>query len=173
MLYIATVEEDNPTVLTSEPVLLSRPLYGWENIQGTINNEGPYSLVMDDVVSITYSGGAACGYTYALGLLTIPRGSNFLDANAWKKSSTPVLSYYSATPVYGPGHNSFFRDYKGNLMIMYHGEQELVPFGTRCSAMHRVHINKAGVPVFDLIPERDLNPQLSDLTLKVVVGSPS
>jgi GH43 family beta-xylosidase len=172
MLYIATVEEDNPTVLTSDPVLLTRPLYGWESIQGTINNEGPYSLVMDNAVYITYSGGAACGYTYALGLLTIPRGSNFLDANAWKKATTPVLSYYSTKPIYGPGHNSFFRDYNGNLMIMYHGEQELVTFGTRCSAMHRVHINKAGVPVFDLIPERDLAPQLSDLTLKVMVGKP-
>ena len=39
MLYIATVNEEDPSRLTSEPVLLSRPLFGWENVNGTINNE--------------------------------------------------------------------------------------------------------------------------------------
>lgn len=66
-------------------------------------------MITDDMVYITYSGGAACGYTYVLGLLSIPRGSNFLDAAKWKKSSTPVLSYYSIDGVYGPGHNSFYK----------------------------------------------------------------
>lgn len=169
MLYIATVDERNPSILTSEPVLLTRPLYGWENIQGTINNEGPYPLITEDMVYLTYSGGAACGYTYALGLLSIPRGSNLLDAAAWKKSSTPVLSYYSIEDVYGPGHNSFFRDYNGNIMIMYHGEEELVPFGTRCSTMHRVHFNQQGVPVFDLAGDRDLNIALTDVVTEIIL----
>ena len=169
MLYIATVEEADPTILTSEPVLLSRPLFGWENIQGTINNEGPYPLITEDTVYITYSGGAACGYTYALGLLSIPRGCGYLDINNWKKAGTPVLSYLSTDGVYGPGHNSFFRDYDGTIMIMYHGEEEIVKFGTRCTAMHRVHINRAGVPLFDVAQERDLNTELRDVTLKVIV----
>lgn len=166
MLYIASIDENNPAMLTSEPVLLTRPLYGWENIQGTINNEGPYALVTDDMVYITYSGGAACGYTYALGLLSIPRGSNYLDAGAWKKATTPVLSYYSIKGIYGPGHNSFFTDYDGELMILYHGEQKLAAFDTRCSAMHRVHFGNRG-PVFNMSPERDLNPALAELELKV------
>jgi GH43 family beta-xylosidase len=170
MLYIASVDEENPTVLTSEPVLLSRPLLGWENIQGTINNEGPYPLVTDDMVYITYSGGAACGYTYALGLLSIPRGSDLLNANTWVKASTPVLSYYSIDGIYGPGHNSFFKDYDGNVMIMYHGEEKIVSFGTRCSAMHRVHFNKNGLPVFNMAKERDLSPALSEFSINVIVG---
>jgi GH43 family beta-xylosidase len=170
MIYIATVDEQDPTVLTSEPVLLSRPLYGWENIQGTINNEGPYPLITDDTVYITYSGGAAGGYTYALGLLSIPRGSDFLDPRAWTKSSTPVLSYYMHEGVYGPGHNSFFRDYNGKTMIMYHGEEELVTSGTRCSAMHRVHFNKKGIPVFDVIGKRDINPELTDVEIEVTIS---
>jgi len=169
MLYIATVDKENPTVLTSDPVLLSRPLLGWENIQGTINNEGPHTLVTDDMVYITYSGGAACGYTYALGLLSIPRGSDFLNANSWIKANTPVLSYYSIEGIYGPGHNSFFRDYDGNVMIMYHAEEKIVSSGTRCSAMHRIHFNKKGVPIFDVANERDLNPELADLSIKVIV----
>ncbi len=47
MLYIARVNEEEPWKLTGDPVLLSRPLYGWENLEGTINNEGPYALVRD------------------------------------------------------------------------------------------------------------------------------
>jgi len=172
MLYIATVDERNPAILTSEPVLLSRPLYGWENIQGTINNEGPYPLITEDTVYLTYSGGAACGYTYVLGLLSIPRGSDFLNVGAWKKSSTPVLSYYSIDGVYGPGHNSFFQDYDGNIMMMYHGEQELVPFGNRCTAMHRVHFNRQGLPIFDLSYDRDLDEQLTDVVTEIVLSNP-
>jgi len=169
MLYIASIDENNPARLTSEPVLLSRPLYGWENIQGTINNEGPYALVTDDKVYITYSGGAACGYTYAVGLLEIPKGSNYLDASAWKKSTTPVLSYYFTDGIYGPGHNSFFIDNDGDLMIMYHGELVLAGFDTRCTAMHRVHIGKNNRPIFNMSKKRDLNPALADVTLTVTV----
>ena len=169
MLYIATIDEKNPTVLTSEPVLLTRPLYGWENIQGTINNEGPYALVTDDMVYIAYSAGAACGYTYAVGLLSIPRGSNYLDVNEWKKASTPVLSYYFTDGIYGPGHNSFFTDYDGDVMIMYHGEDKVATFDKRRTAMHRVHFGKNGVPIFNMNKERDLNPKLADVELKVIV----
>ncbi|NLV63945.1 MAG: glycosyl hydrolase, partial [Clostridiaceae bacterium] len=67
MLYIATIDKKEPWRLTSEPVLLSRPLYGWENNEHTINNEGPYTIVTEDKVYITYSGGAAGGYSYVLG----------------------------------------------------------------------------------------------------------
>lgn len=169
MIYIATVDENNPTVLTSDPVLLSRPLFGWENIQRTINNEGPYPLITDDMVYITYSGGAAGGYTYALGLLSIPRGSDYLNINLWKKANAPVLSYYSIEGIYGPGHNSFFRDYNGNTMIMYHVEKEIVRNGQRCSAMHRVHFNKDGIPKFNVAKERDLNPKTADFSIKVIV----
>ncbi|MBQ0000422.1 MAG: family 43 glycosylhydrolase, partial [Clostridiales bacterium] len=63
MLYIATIDEKDPTILTSEKVLLSRPLYGWENVAGTINNEGPYALLRRGQVYLSYSGGAAVGHT--------------------------------------------------------------------------------------------------------------
>ena len=59
MLYIATVDESKPWILTSDPVLLSRPLYGWENVSHTINNEGPHGFVSGERVFLTYSGGAA------------------------------------------------------------------------------------------------------------------
>ena len=66
MLYLAEVDENTPWRLKSDPVLLSRPLYGWENLEGTINNEGPYTFTADDTVYLAYSGGAANGYTYTV-----------------------------------------------------------------------------------------------------------
>lgn len=169
MIYIAEVDENNPSILTSEPVLLTRPLYGWENLQGTINNEGPYPLITEDTVYLAYSGGAAGGYTYAVGLLSIPRGGNYLDAKAWNKAMTPALSYYSIDSIYGPGHNSFFCDYDGNIYIMYHVEEEIVRNGRRCSTMHRVHFNKENKPIFNMGNERDLNQELANVKMHVTI----
>jgi GH43 family beta-xylosidase len=168
MLYIATINPDKPWQLTSEPVLLSRPLYGWENNEHTINNEGPYAIVTEDYVYITYSGGAAGGYTYVLGLLTINKGDNLLDSNNWIKNNAPVLSYYSVKGEYGPGHNTFFKDKYGNLMIAYHA-QEAMRGTPRCTAIRRVHFNINGTPVFDMSAERDLNAEFTQVNTKVVV----
>ncbi|MFM9331558.1 family 43 glycosylhydrolase [Paenibacillus mesotrionivorans] len=169
MIYIASVEARNPVVLTSEPVLLTRPLLGWENIQGTINNEGPYPLVTEDTVYLAYSGGAARGYTYSVGLLSIPHGADCLEAANWTKAGTPVLSYYSLKGLYGAGHNSFFRDTDGTVYILYHGEERLVKHGVCSSAMHRVHFNKQDKPVFDVAGDRDVHPALTACTIQVVV----
>ncbi len=169
MLYIATVDEKNPGVLTSEPVLLSRPLYGWENVRGTINNEGPYSFNANGKVYLTFSGGDAGGYTYALGLLTADENADLLDLKSWTKSSAPVLSFYSVPNKWGPGHNSFFMDDFGNLMIAYHGETSLRG-RERCVGIHRVHFNIDGEPVFNMSAERDLDPSLAQVKTTVVVS---
>jgi GH43 family beta-xylosidase len=167
MLYIGTIDEKNPGVLTSEPVLLSRPLYGWENVRGTINNEGPYSFNANGKVYLTFSGGDAGGYTYALGLLTADENADLLDLKSWTKSNAPVLSFYSVPNKWGPGHNSFFMDDFGNLMIAYHGETSLRA-RERCVAIHRVHFNVDGEPVFNMSAERDLDPALAQVKTTVV-----
>ena len=168
MLYIATFDEKNPGVLTSDPVQLSRPLYGWENVRGTINNEGPYSFNANGRVYLTYSGGDAGGYTYAVGLLTADENADLLDLNSWTKSNAPVLSFYSVPGKWGPGHNAFFMDDLGNLMISYHGETSLRG-RERCAAIHRVHFNIDGEPVFNMSAERDLDPALAQVKTTVVV----
>jgi GH43 family beta-xylosidase len=168
MLYIATVDEKNPGVLTSDPVLLSRPLYGWENVRGTINNEGPYAFKANGKVYLTYSGGDAGGYTYAVGLLTADENADLLDLKSWTKSNAPVLSFYSVPGKWGPGHNAFFVDDFGNLMISYHGETSLRG-RERCAAIHRVHFNVDGEPVFNLSAERDLDPALAQVKTTVVI----
>ena len=147
MLYIAEVDEKQPWQLSSDPVLLTRPLYGWENVNHTINNEGPYAFTADGKVYLTYSGGAADGYTYALGLLTADAKDDLLDISVWKKRCTPVLSYYSVEGIY-----------------------DALEHHLRCDGIHRVHFNIHGEPVFDLSAKRDLDPALSQVEMEVIVG---
>ena len=168
MLYIAETDERTPWQLTSEPLLLTRPLYGWENVDGTINNEGPYAFQADGKVYLTYSGGSANAYTYVLGLLTANADDDLLDMANWTKSGYPVLSYYSVEGVYGPGHNSFYTDEDGNLMIAYHGETS-IDGHLRCVGIRRVHFDAEGRPRFDLSADRDLDPALNRVHMKVIV----
>jgi len=168
MLWIARTEKEEPWRLAGDAVLLSRPLYGWENVSGTINNEGPHGFVRDGRVYLAYSGGAANGYTYVLGLLTAEEDADLTDPSVWEKSGVPVLSFYSVKGEYGPGHHSFYVDEDGNLMIAYHGETSLESH-LRCDGIRRVHFDRDGKPVFDLSPERDLNPALEEVSLQVTV----
>lgn len=170
MLYIARIEEGTPWRLAGDPALLSRPLLGWENVSGTINNEGPHGFKKDGRVYLAYSGGAANGYTYALGLLTADENGDLTDAGAWKKSMVPVLSFYSVKGEYGPGHNSFFVDEDGNLMVAYHGETELKSH-LRCDGVRRVHFDIQGEPVFDMSVERDLALEQREVCILVEVDN--
>ncbi len=168
MLYLAEVDENTPWRLKSDPVLLSRPLYGWENLEGTINNEGPYTFTADDTVYLAYSGGAANGYTYTVGILEADSGADLLRPESWRKTKTPVLSHYSVKGVYGPGHNSFFTDPEGNLMVAYHGETS-IDGHLRCSGIHRVHFGIDGAPVFDMEEQRDLRPEVREVSMQVQI----
>lgn len=169
MLYIAEADATKPWQLSGEPVLLSRPLFGWENVNGTINNEGPHAFVYGGKVYLTYSGGDAAGYTYVLGLLTADTTQNLTDVSVWKKSCTPVLSFYSVEGEYGPGHNSFFTDDDGNLMIAYHAEDALES-RLRSDGIRRIHFDVQGTPRFDVSAARDLNPALREVSVQVVLS---
>lgn len=166
MLYIAKINEKEPWKLTSEPVLLSRPLYGWENVSGTINNEGPYALIRDGKVYLTYSGGSANGYTYALGMLTADGKDDLTNPSAWTKSITPVLTFRSVEGEYGPGHNSFFTNDLGDIMIAYHAETGLHEH-LRCDGIRRVHFRKDGTPYFQMSAEEDLSTK--KCKMKVII----
>ncbi|MDO5435865.1 MAG: family 43 glycosylhydrolase [Clostridia bacterium] len=137
MLYIAALNETDPRYLDSEPVLLSRPLYGWENVAGTINNEGPYPIVRNGKVYLAYSGGSANGYTYVIGLLTADAADDLLEPANWRKSDTPFMNFTSVPGEYGPGHNSFFRDAEGEWWIAYHTVASFRDH-LRCPVMHRL-----------------------------------
>ena len=172
MLYIASVRDNEPWKLTSEPVLLTRPLYGWENVAGTINNEGPNAFERNGRIYVTYSGGSANRYTYALGLLTAETGSDLLNLSSWNKSATPVLTFRSVEGEFGPGHNSFFVNDEGELMIAYHAEtgfQEML----RCDGIRRVHFRANGEPYFQMSAGEDLRETEIRATVVVMAGSDS
>ena len=166
MLYIASIDEREPWRLTSDPVLLTRPLYGWENVEGTINNEGPYAFEKSGTIYVTYSGGSANRYTYALGLLTADTDSNLLDPCSWTKNITPVLTFYSVDGEYGPGHNSFFTNEESELMIAYHGETDIRET-LRCDGIRRVHFRKDGTPYFGMSVCEDLIEETVTTTVVV------
>ncbi|SCY51213.1 Beta-xylosidase, GH43 family [Lachnospiraceae bacterium XBB2008] len=164
MLYIASVDEDAPWKLTSEPVLLTRPLYGWENVSGTINNEGPNHFISDGMVYVTYSGGSANRYTYALGLLTASVDDDLLNPDNWHKSITPVLTFYSVDGEFGPGHNAFYTNEDGELMISYHGETD-IGSSLRCDGIRRVHFRSDGSPYFQMSKEEDIRTEKVYITI--------
>lgn len=166
MLYIAAADERTPWVLASEPVLLSRPLYAWENQGGTINNEGPYALVLEDRIYLAYSGGAAYGWSYAAGFLMADTEDDLLDAGSWRKTPAPVMSHYSVEGIYGPGHNSFFRDEAGKIYVAHHACRK-DGRGGRCTAIRRVHLNAEGFPAMNLSAERDLPEELRGVSVRV------
>lgn len=168
MLYIATIDEQKPWQLTCDPVLLTRPLYGWENVEGTINNEGPYAFIRDHRVYLTYSGGSANAYSYALGLLTADARDDLTDPAFWHKSHTPVLTYYSVDGEYGPGHNSFYENEDGELMIAYHGETGIREH-LRCDGIRRVHFRADGRPDFELSAQQDLRDEYRKVQVAVRV----
>lgn len=168
MLYIATVDEKEPWRLTSEPALLTRPLYGWENVAGTINNEGPHALVKDGKVYLAYSGGSANAYTYALGLMTANGADDLTRLSSWEKSIPPILSFYSVNGQYGPGHHSFYRNEWGEWMIAYHGETGLHEH-LRCDGIRRVHFRTDGTPYLQMSVEEDLPDAARPVRLRVRV----
>lgn len=168
MLYIATIDPYKPWQLTSEPVLIARPIYGWENNTFTINNEGPFAFITDEYICVTYSGGGAMDYRYVVGTLTAKIGANLLNPNSWVKSNAPVLTFLSVDKEYGPGHNSFTNDEYGNLLLVYHakGPERDCP---RSSGIRRVHFDIDGVPAFDMSANRDLNEDLTQVILTVIL----
>jgi len=168
MLYIGEVDEREPWRLIGDAVLLSRPLYGWENNQGTINNEGPFALQTEDMVYLMYSGGAAGGDSYVIGCLKISCDGDLLCPEAWEKSKTPLLSSFLLEGIYGPGHNSFVTDEEGTLLLLYHA-QETEGRVQRCTGIHRVHFAKNGAPVLTMTQKRDVNPLLSKVTMRICV----
>ncbi|MBE6935985.1 MAG: hypothetical protein E7458_05720 [Ruminococcaceae bacterium] len=168
MLYIAKADPARPWQLASEPVLISRPMYGWENVQGTINNEGPYALVTEDTVYLTYSGGDARGYKYVLGFLTADPTADLTDPAAWTKSPTAMLAFPDVPGQYGCGHHSYFRDTDGTLYMGYHAATGYTA-KIAMSSFRRVQIDWEGRPRLDLSAERDLNPALAEIRTTLIV----
>ena len=87
-LYIAKLDPTQPWRLITDPVVMAKPEYGWEN-NNVFVVEGAYALFRDGKNFVTYSG-ALVDATYCVGLMTIEPDADLLDKNNWVKSNYPI-----------------------------------------------------------------------------------
>ncbi len=167
-LYIATVDPKEPWKLTSDRVCISKPDYGWDN-NNTFVDEGPFVIQRDGNIFLTFSG-AGVDPTYCVGILTAKDSDNLLDASVWTKGNYPILTSRSVPGQYGPGHNSYIYDDDGTLYNVYHAQWNK---GARSASIRRVHFDIDGMPVLDLVEERDLVDAYKNVTMQVQVYDPN
>lgn len=155
-LYFAKLNPEEPWKLASEPILLTKPEYGWEN-NHTFVVEGPFALKREDTLYVTYSA-AAVDTSYVVGLLTLQKGQDILDASSWKKTNYPILTSRSVPGEYGTGHNAYVEDENGDIWNTYHARPGVD--APRCSGIRQVHFDVDGQPILDMTEEHLVNPAL-------------
>lgn len=164
-LYIAKLNPQEPWKLLTDPVVLSKPEYGWAN-NHTFVDEGPFALIQGDTLYLTFSS-AAVDATYVVGLLTIRKGRNLLDPSCWKKKNYPLLTSRSVAGEFGTGHNAYVTDEDGIVWNTYHARPGVD--GVRSSGIRRVHFDVDGEPVLDLTEERDLKEEYRSVRTTLVI----
>ncbi|MFP4977782.1 family 43 glycosylhydrolase [Paenibacillus sp. CN-4] len=165
-IYIATIDPQEPWKLTSDPVLLTKPDYGWAN-NHTFVDEGPFAIYTGDKLFLTFSS-AAVDATYVVGLLTAEKDADLLDIRSWSKGNYPLLTSRSVPGEYGPGHTSYVTDEDGTLWNAYHARPGID--GPRSSGLRRVHFDIDGMPVLNMTEDKDLNPELKKVSVEVIVN---
>ena len=165
-LYIARLNPDEPWKLLTNPVVLSKPEYGWAN-NHTFVDEGPFALPGEGKLFLTFSS-AAVDTSYVIGVLTIEKGKDLLDAGNWKKKNYPILTSRSVEGEFGTGHNAYVTDEDGNVWNTYHARPGVD--GVRSSGIRRVHFNAQGEPVLDMTEELDVKEEYGSVkTLLTVI----
>ena len=151
-LYLAQIDEKEPWKLTTDPVCIAKPEYGWEN-NHTYVVEGPYALERDGQLMVTYAA-AAVDATYTVGLLKPIMGTDILNPENWCKNNYPLMSSASVEGEYGTGHNSYLTDENGLVWNFYHMRAGVD--GPRSSAARRTHFDIDREPMLDVTEEKDL-----------------
>lgn len=164
-LYIAKLNKENPWMLNSDPVVLAKPEYGWEN-NHTFVSEGPYAIIRNKKLFLTYSA-SAVDATYVVGLMEIEEGLDLLQPKNWSRVNFPILTSHSVKGEYGTGHNSYVIDDENNLWNVYHAR--IGVDGPRSTGIRRVHFNSEGYPVLDLSEEDNLMKELRDVKMNITV----
>lgn len=165
-LYIATISPEKPWQLTSEPIVISKPEYGWANNQ-TFVDEGPYAIVKDDKLYITFSS-ALVNATYCVGIMSIDKGKDLLNEENWFKRQYPILTSRSISGQFGPGHNSYVTDLDGTLLNVYHAKTDIN--GPRSTGIRPVHFGFDGEPVLNMTESQFLNEQLKEVTTEILLN---
>lgn len=172
-VYIATVSPAAPWQLTSDPVCVLRPVFGWDRCETEVE-EAPYLLRRGNELFVTVSGSSTgMSDLYAVGLLRAKTGSDLLDPAAWDWWPYPLLTKESVPGEFGPGHNSFTKDPEtGDDLMVYHAvpHDEAGRTLHRHPAMRRVHWGVSGLPYLEMTPERDLDPRFERITMRLTIS---
>ncbi|MEY8515806.1 beta-L-arabinofuranosidase domain-containing protein [Lachnospiraceae bacterium 29-84] len=189
-LFIATVDETQPWVVTSNATRVTKADYGWERVRYCVN-EGATILQKDGNIFMCYSG-AGTGSEYAIGMCSAKGGADLLDAKNWTKSTYPLLTSRDVAGEEGPGHNSFTVDKDGNAIFVYHARptshnykkcgwdgtnssfnNEPLNDPCRHARMKRVHWAADGTPILKMTYEEELLDQFKEVKVNVTVAEPS
>lgn len=164
-LYIAKLNPEKPWMLAGEPVVLSKPDYGWGN-NHTFVEEGPYALPVQDKLYITFSA-AAVDTSYVVSYLVAEHGVDLLDKRNWRKNNYPILTSRSMEGEFGTGHNAYVTDEDGLIWNTYHARPGTE--GVRSSGVRRVHLDVDGAPMLDVTEDKDCKEALKKVTMTVRV----
>lgn len=164
-LYIAKLNKDEPWKLSSDPVVLAKPEYGWENNHSFVS-EGPYAIIRDKKLFLTYSA-SAVDATYVVGLMEIEEGLDLLEPKNWTRLNFPILTSHSVKGEYGTGHNSYVLDEENTLWNAYHARVGVD--GPRSTGIRRVHFNSEGYPILDLNDDDNLSNELRNVRMNIHV----
>lgn len=148
-LYIAELNPEKPWMLASDPVVLSKPDYGWGN-NHTFVEEGPFAVPGTDRLYLTFSA-AAVDTSYVVSYLVLEKGKDPLVRENWRKNNYPILTSRSVEGEYGTGHNAYVTDGEGRIWNTYHARPGTE--GVRSSGIRRVYFDIDGVPVLDMTEE--------------------
>ena len=187
-IFIATVDEEQPWVVTSAATRLTCSDYGWERIRYCVN-EGATVLQKDGNIYMCYSA-SGTGSEYAIGMCSAKGGADLLDIGQWTKSPYPLLTSRDVDGEEGPGHNSFTVDKDGNAIFVYHarptshnyekcgsdkdgnkGPYNSEPLNDPCrhARLKRVHWAADGTPILKMTYDDELLDEYSTVSLKVTV----
>ncbi|MCI9081117.1 MAG: family 43 glycosylhydrolase [Lachnospiraceae bacterium] len=186
-LFIATVDETQPWIITSEAVRLTKADYGWERVRYCVN-EGATVVQKNGKIFMCYSA-SGTGSEYAIGMLSAEQGVDLLDKNNWTKNPYPLLTSRDVNGEEGPGHNSFTVDEDGNVIFVYHARPtshnsqrcgwngtnssyNAEPLNDPCrhARLKRVHWAADGTPVLRMTYEDELIDEYATVSLTINVG---
>ncbi len=171
-IRIAVIDPEKPWQIISPITRVIRPDFGWDRMETEVD-EAPYMIRNGDDLLVTFSGSSTgMADLYDVGLLRAKSGENLLDPDAWEVIGYPLLTKESVPNEFGPGHNNFVVDREsGDIVMSYHA----VPHDAQGRTLHRqpglrrLHWAKTGLPYLEMTPERDLAPELEQVTLSVTV----
>lgn len=164
-LYIAKLDPSDPFKLASEPIVLSKPDYGWAN-NHTLVDEGPFALFRDGKLWLSFSS-AAVDTTYVVAFLTLEAGKDPLVISNWVKANYPSMTSRCVEGEFGTGHNAYVIDDDGKVFNTYHARPGMK--APRSAGIRRVHFNVYNEPVLDMTEEMDIKPELKKVKTTVIV----